>query len=369
MGEDLESLLNLLKTCYDGWHNSPYWVWKYQNNPDGSPIIWVAEDKGRIVGCYILNPVSLRIGQVKVKAAQSVDAAVHPNYRGAGLFKKLASNAINQASRDGIAIIYAFPTEIAFKGQLRIGYSPVFAIPKMFTVFRARSLVEKTETENPLLQSARVAAILLPNFPLKKTNVDLNKNLELRKVERFDSRFEAFWKKACNENVNIMVEKNAAYLTWRYFEHPEIEYTSYVCQNRGEIVGFIVLSVERDASLAEGKTGTITIGNIVDLLSLQSDMNNAIPALVSIACKHFINEHVDIARCWMPKGHPYRSILQKFGFYEHYELLRRAIFRPKYDSQLICYLNSRSCITGALESLPKMTKPCWFVMQGDTDYM
>ena len=106
---DLHSLLSLLRSTFNGYPEMKYWDWKYTKNPHGFPVIWLAEDKGRIVGCYILNRVKLRIGQDLVMGAQSVDAAVDDAYRGGGIFKKLAVGGIAQAAKDGVSLIYAFP--------------------------------------------------------------------------------------------------------------------------------------------------------------------------------------------------------------------------------------------------------------------
>jgi hypothetical protein len=343
-------------------------VWKYQKNPHGSPVIWVAEDKGRIVGCYILNPVRIRIGQVSVLGAQSVDAAVDNAYRGAGVFKKLAVNAIAQASKEGVAILYAFPTEIAHKGQVRIGYRPMFIIPKMFKVFRIRSLLEEPGSKSAFLQKALGKMKIFQRIGQTKISTKSNDSLKVRATKDFDSRFETFWNEVCKENKSVLVERDISYLRWRYNEHPEKQYTTYVCEKNGEVVGYTVISVERDMSMERGKTGRLTIGNIIDLLTLPKMTYAAFP-LVSASFSRFEHESVDIARCWMFRWHAYHAILRKFGFSEYYELLRRAVFRPKYNAQLICYVNSKTTIQEALGSMPKQNKPCWFIMQGDADYM
>lgn len=350
--KDLARLLELLKACLNGWHDYKYWVWKYEKNPNGSPVIWVAEDNDKIVGCYSLNPVKLRIGKFSVKGAQAVDAAVHPHYRGAGVFKRLASNALAQASREGIALTYAFPTEIAYKGQLRIGYQAMFPVPNIFKVLSLRSLFEKAEHTNVLLRNARFAGRFFPAKNLEKTNT-IEPTLEIKRFEGFDARFDVFWANVCLENENLIFEKDAAYLKWRYIEHPENQYVLLVCEKEGNILGFIVVSVEREVSLVRGEKGKFVIGNIVDLLSVRSDMKTVIPALVSSANSYFQNENVDVARCWMSKCHPYYSMMQKNGFHRRYELLRRVLFHTKYKSQLIYYLNAKNVVDSALSSLPK----------------
>jgi N-acetylglutamate synthase-like GNAT family acetyltransferase len=366
---DLHSLLSLLRSTFHGYPNMQIWDWKYSKNPHGSPIIWVAEDKGRIIGCYILNPVKLRIGSTLVMGAQPVDAAVDNAYRGGGIFKKLALEAIAGAAKDGVSLIYAFPTEISFKGQVRIGYHPVFIIPKMFKVFRIGSLLEeRIHLGNSFIQKGLGMIDAFHKASKQKINIESHHGLKVRVINDFDSRFEAFWKEVSKENNSVLVERDLAYLNWRYVKHPEKHYTKYVCEMNDEIVGYAVVNVEKNVSMERGGNGKLSAGNIIDLLTLPNMTKAAYP-LISASCCYFENERVDIAGCWMFKWHPFHPILRKFGFSDLYELLRRSASRSKDDSHIICYVNSQVVIQEAIRSMPISSDlHWWFMTQGDADY-
>jgi N-acetylglutamate synthase-like GNAT family acetyltransferase len=367
---DLSSLFRLLRSIFNGYPSIEHWTWKYLENPHGSPTIWVAEDKGRIVGCYILNPVKLRIGQTLVLGAQPVDAAVDNDYRGGGIFKKLADGARAQAKKDGVSIIFAFPNEISYKGQVRIGYRPMFIIPKMLRVFRMGSLLEGrvwwlsgsffNKTLGMIDSFQRISA--------KRVSNELNYGFKVKVISEFDSRFESFWKEICSKNNDVLVERDLEYLNWRYMKHPEKHYTSYVCEKNGKIVGFVVVNVEKDIVFEKGGTNRLSRGNIIDLLTLPN-MTNVAFQLVSAACSHFENERVDVAECWMFGWHPFHAVLGKFGFSDFYELLRRTVSSTKYGSRLIYYVNSKANIQEALMSTNNSGKSCrWFIAQGDADF-
>lgn len=364
--KDQSSLLDLLESSYNGWHSKEYWLWKYKENPHGHPLIWVAEDKGRIVGCYILNPVKLCLGRVSVLGAQSVDAAVDTAYRGAGIFKKLARHVLKEASKEGVVITYAFPNEIAYKGQVRIGYRPMFMLPKMYKILNARQLVDEQQYNIPLRQASKILR-LYEKISRHRVRAMLNEKLTIKRINYFDSRFEVFWKRICEENTYILIERDLAYLRWRYFKNPEKSYTVYVCEENSEVVGYSVLSVEKNMARQKDVPTKRSTGNIIDFFTLPN-MNHAGLHLIARSLDHFDREGVGIVRCWMFKKHPYHAILRKFGFSEYYELFRRAVFRPKYIEQLIIYVNSRAALRKALESKPVHTQLNWFIMQGDADY-
>jgi hypothetical protein len=341
-----------------------YLNWKYRENPNGFPVIWVAEDKGRIIGCYILNPVKLRIGQVLVMGAQAVDAAVDSAYRRVGIFKKLAVDAIAQAANDGVSIIYAFTNEISYKGSVRIGFRPMFTLPKMFKVFRISSLLEgRVPFSGSFLQKALGKMDAFQRINKTEISVESNYALKVRATRDFDSKFEAFWKEICKENNSLLVERDLAYLNWRYMNHPEKYYTTYVCEKNGEIVGYIVVNVEK-----AHEPYKLLVGNIIDLVTLPNMTNAAYP-LVSASCDHFERESVDIAGCWMFRWHPFHSILGRFGFCDRYELLRRTASRSRNSSHFICYMNSKATIQAAIGSMQGPSKPhWWFIMPGDADF-
>jgi predicted N-acetyltransferase YhbS len=362
---DLSSLLDLLRSTYDGWHSAEYWDWKFKRNPYGHPIIWVAEDENRIVGCYILNPVRIRIGRVSVLGAQSVDAAVDVAYRGRGIFKKLAVNAIRQASKEGIAITYAFPTDIAYKGQISVGYRPAFIVPKMYNILNLSQLAG-SKYGGSCFRAASNILRLRERSNRRKLQSMSKQKLTIEKISNFDSRFEVFWKRICEQNSNILIERNLDYLRWRYSGNSEIPYSVYACEENNEIVGYSVFSIEKSMAGQKYLDAKLSVGNIVDLLTLP-DKNCASVYLVFHMLDYFERNKVDIISSWMFKNHPYYAILRRFGFSEHYEMLRRFVFHPKYVPQFILYLNSRDIVQKASES-KTTTHLYWFIMPGDGDF-
>jgi N-acetylglutamate synthase-like GNAT family acetyltransferase len=363
--EDQLGLLDLLRSTYDGWHSEEFLDWKFNRNPNGHPIVWIAEDKGKIVGCYILNPVRIRIGRVSVLGAQSVDAAVDVAYRGRGIFKKLAVNAIKQASMEGIAITYAFPTEIAYKGQISVGYQPAFIVPKMYNIFNLSPMAKSEYGESYFRMVSKILR-LRERSARRGLHTASKKEPTVKEIGHFDSRFEIFWRRICEQNQNILVERNLDYLRWRYFGNPEQSYSVLVCEENNEIVGYSVSSVDRNIAEQKYLGVKLSVGNIVDLLTLPNK-NYASLHLIARMLDWFECNDADLISCWMFKNHPYYAILRRFGFSEYYELLRRCVFRSKYVPQFILYVNSKAIVQKASES-KTAAQLYWFIMLGDADF-
>ena len=155
---------------------------------------------------------------------------------------------------------------------MRIGYRPMFIIPKMFRVFRIGSLLEgRVPLRGSFFQKALSKMDDFQRMSQEKIVRAHNKSnyeLKVRVIMEFDSRFEAFWKEICKENNSVLVERDLAYLNWRYMKHPEKHYTTYVCEKNGEIVGYVVVNVEKNVSTERGSIDRLTVGNIIDLFTL-----------------------------------------------------------------------------------------------------
>jgi GNAT superfamily N-acetyltransferase len=75
--------------------------WRFRSNPHGQTQFAVAADGGRIVGMIALIPTRLRNAPGKGLGYQAVDTAVHPAYRGHGLFVKMGLLAQDPAALGG----------------------------------------------------------------------------------------------------------------------------------------------------------------------------------------------------------------------------------------------------------------------------
>lgn len=322
--EDKAAVIDLLASAFDGWHgdkNDAFWDWKFQRNPHGSAHISVAEDDGRLAGCYVLNPVRVHVGETTALAAQSVDAAVSPDYRGQGVFTDLAKTGLQEADETGIQLVYAFPTPGAFGGQIRMGFKPHLVIPKAY---------------RPLIGSPRAR------------HAD---GLEFGSVDRFDDRFAAFALRG--RDGELIVQRDPAYLQWRYFEHPTQTYETLTCERDGELLGYCVLTVNPDAR--------VPVGYVVDL-QVRPDAGSAAKPLVTRALRRMRAHHARLAVSWERPDGPEHQALSSHGFSSRYVSIRRLLTRPDFVDQLIVFEGGRNRVAHSDTFR-------WSLVPGDADYV
>ncbi len=333
--EDRNAVIALLRECYGGWYgpaSEEYWEWRHERNPHGRSLIWLAEDADVVVGCYILSPVRLRIGGETMRGAQSLDAAVLPDYRRRGLIRDLGRTAMEQANEHGIALTFAFVTEGAFRGPVRIGFESQFLIRKAYRPLGAR---------------------------LGRTRGSSNR--VVREVSSFNSGFEELCADPAWARDHCGVARDPEYLNWRYATHAVRRYETLVCRRGDRPVGYCVFSVVP-------KNRLLTLGYIVDL-QVEPGEFVAAAELVSASLGRMRSLGARAAGCWVPRDGPVKRALEGSGFSERWESLRRKVTRPAFLELFIVYVNEPATLTHAMGSSSGIRPEQWSIMPGDADYM
>ena len=329
--DDKGAVIHVLHASFDSWRqrSEDHWTWKFEQNPHGLARIWVAEDGGRIAGCYIVNPVLLRAGVATILGGQAVDLAVHPDYRGRGVFTNLARKALEESTGEGVALVFAFAPEASFGGSVRAGYQPQFAVPKTYC---------------PLV--GRI------------TRWRQFGDLALSEVKKFDSRFAVF---ASGRHGEISVQHDPEYLQWRYCENPARRYETIVCERDGDICGYCVLTANATRRL-------VSPGYVVDL-QVVPGAESAAAYLASHSLRRLRSLGVQIAVSWERPTGPEQAALEACGFSSRYDSIRRRLTRRRLVEQFIAF-EDEAWTARTLLGRQGLAGPLpWSLVPGDADYI
>lgn len=180
-----------------------FFKWKY-NTPAGKARIAVVEESNCMLASVAMYPVYIVVKGVKTRGWHFVEAAVLPLARGKGFFKRCMSLLIDSLMAD--EIIYVFPNSSSMHGTIKAGFRHIeecnFYARCFFNVFKkGRSAIE--------------------------TGV-------------FFTAAQDIYADAMSTKQDVVVFRDAAYMNWRYKQHPHFSYYTFSPVENGRVMGNIV---------------------------------------------------------------------------------------------------------------------------------
>ncbi|MDP2088180.1 MAG: GNAT family N-acetyltransferase [Flavobacteriaceae bacterium] len=193
-GEDkhLKAIVALFELCLFKQGGSPsveFWKWKHHENPAGvSPII-LAWDCDRLIGIRAFMRYSFMNNHKELSCYRAVDTAIHPAYRGRGIFTKLTMQLVQQLAETATNnFIFNTPNEKSKSGYLKMGWE-VWGKPTVFL------------------------------WPYLNFNPFLNNDNDIKALATFN--FETISTKKTDQFV---IYKDKSYFKWRYQDIPIKKY-------------------------------------------------------------------------------------------------------------------------------------------------
>jgi GNAT superfamily N-acetyltransferase len=284
------------------------WQWLYHKGPAGPAIIWVAVIGQRIIGHSAVLPLYMKIGNQTCKGSLGIDIMVHPDYRRHGILASFRNSTYDYFTQNGISLTCGLVSDRILSIYRKLQTTEVDELPLLVKIVSWRDVL-KTRYKIPYWAGSLLGYLwehLIHRMPsLPETDI------QIEPVSVFDKRMDDFWRKA-SVIKPIMVVKDMKYLNWKYVEKPGNEYKLFIAKRKNEIVGYMVLTREKDK---------LTQGNIADFLTLPQE-NEGARALIAEAVRYFQKEGIALISCWMFKDTPYFNIMNKLGFIRKYSGLR-----------------------------------------------
>jgi len=280
-----------------------WWHWKYQENPAGKARIWLADHSGKIVGQYAIVPVAMKIGCENVVCAQSVDTMTHPDYRRQGMFETLAKAVYAEAEKEDTHIVYGFPNQFSYSGFLNnLNWFDIAPARIIFKPLSWQNALKAEIKNRVLLKISAIGGNLADIMFFRPKKSPVIEGLSITQTSRFDERVNHLWARVSGQH-RIMVIRDNNYLNWRYVTAPGLEYTVYLAEKNGEILGYIVLrTLQREYR------------KVVAVLDILADSEQIAQSLVSQAIEHCKQEKADLIYCNIIANKTYIQAFKNNGF-------------------------------------------------------
>jgi GNAT superfamily N-acetyltransferase len=334
---DEEQIVKLLELVFKGWphfdldcSSLDHWYWKFRDNPTGKNNIALGLVKDRLVACDHGFYTYMKIGERSRLVRQGVDAAVHPDFRGQGIYSKTGLLKDDLDLKNKVEMVYSFTNVKMFVENRKKKGLPIFPSP-VSRLIRVKDINRYIDTrkdlnfyrKNYIRYGVRLMSWLNTVQNVFRSKLDSSNIFQISDVDKFDDQIDAFYDKVKLE-YKLITEKTHDYLNWRYRDIRGSKYIVKEAREKGEIIGYIVLSINKyNINNPEGY--------VVELCTLKGRLDCA-SVLVREAVKYFDNEKIDIVEYMIVKGHPYEKLFKQLGYIDtnndtsiHYDIYRDGV--------------------------------------------
>ena len=268
--------------------------WQYLKNPTKNIFVDFAVANERLAAIYATLPARVRVAGHVALAVQSVDTITDVDFRGRGLFLRLAESTYARAQAAGAQLVYGFPNGSSAHGFFkRLDWTNLDPIPFLIRPLRTGYVLEQ-------LKMSRYAK-WIPNLPIPVGPTRLPKRLRIEPITRFDERSTGLWASFVAED-QVAVERDAAYLNWRLVDKPGESYETLGVFEHDDLIAFVTYVVKE-------KHGG-RIGYVMESLC-RPKRGRELRALLRRALAAMTSQGADVVLAWcFPHSRTFASFLR-----------------------------------------------------------
>ncbi len=288
MAGDEAGILALYREVFDLEMPLPLWRWYYSEMPHGPAVVAVAEQEGRIVGHYAVQPRPFSLGAVPCLAGLAIGTMIHPAARDVTTLVELAQLAYDMCRERGILILYAFPNDQAWR------------VRKALLGWQELPQVVEWEGSSSALTDVFGEQHGLPD--------DLGKVASALQYPQF-----RFGTDNASTNIHtISGLRTWDWIGWRFFGKPDAEYVVPTVGASGGEPGVVEAYAAAKRYVRDG----VPYGHILDWQTahgMQGD-KEAAGKLLFMLQRQFTQWNVERVSCWACPASSLRPYLRQAGF-------------------------------------------------------
>jgi hypothetical protein len=214
--------------------------WMHQQNLRGLNSIYYGIDREsqEIAGIHAYLPVILTCMGKIVNGMQSFDTLTDKRHRSRGLFIKLATKVVKEESLKNNELVYAFPNDNSLPGYInKLGFTYFGEVPFLIKPFRISYFINKILKRREAYIPDSNCNILIPQ------QSGLNEHFEIKEISEFDEKYNELYN-AVTPQINIGINRNAAFMNWRYIAKPGAIYARYGLYEQNQLTGVVVFTLK-----------------------------------------------------------------------------------------------------------------------------
>lgn len=346
---DLEKVLPLIREEYPHGEMSDYryLAWEYFANPQGPPeMVCARSEQNEIVGQYLVIPIRYQVDGNTVDGSLSLNTLTRVDYRGQGLFTKMAKKTYAQCKTRGLNLTVGFPNMSSYPGFIKkldfvhIGNAvllvrPLQIISLLFGALK-RNQYPKYQSYRQQESLGQIEREVISDIEVSEFNLEKDAKI----YERFLSM---------RSSLYNQTDRTLQYLKWRYQDIPTRNYSLIKATRNGRFLAMAVVRLR--------KVYGMKAGFLIDFNCLPEDESfKAAQVLDSYCCSLFKSHGVVFVGVLMSPNCAEFGVLRKQGFFP---APKRFLPHP---APVIVRWNGDGSMPNSLQSINN-----WFLTFGDYD--
>jgi hypothetical protein len=302
LNRDRSLLLETLDKHLGVQNGAARFDWLYLQGVYGEARAFLLDDEaqGAVAGVAALFPRQFRDNGNTLSGCVFGDFCLAPASRSLGPGLQLQRACLEELANGSLEAAYDFPSAGMQAIYRRLGHTPQAEMVRLARPLRVDRIVREHVSFAPL--SAALAGI--GNRVLQGKDVLARKTSKLS-ASMYDGEIGEEFADLANglsAGPGLCVYRTAAYLRWRFCQHPCRRYRFITCRRGERLVAYLVFSAEADQIRIADICGEVDAASMAALVS----------AAVKVG-RTFKSEALSVS---LLKGHPWTESLKDLGFYE-----------------------------------------------------
>lgn len=248
------AILGLYSTVFEKPASPERWNWQFRDNPYGGPYVALgrsASDRS-VIGSYSVMPLQINLMGRPIAGCQSVDTAVHPEWRNQRVFENTARECYAWCQERGLQAVVGFPNARSYPGFMRGLEWRRIAFPRQYVLRLDMKHELGRAGLGPLAAFANVVYRGIVGTSRAARRRVLEKQagagLAFQVSPTVPDDYESLWAMVRSQEV-LSIWKDADYLRWRYDRHPVRKFRYVTLRRKDELVALAVV-VDLDGTWA-----------------------------------------------------------------------------------------------------------------------
>lgn len=303
-----DETINLFKDCFyanGSPKNTENIRWQFFENTESNSFVNIAFDevKNKTAAIYALSGIKFKIDDNIHLGTQSMDTITDIDYRGKGLFIKLAKSVYEKSKIAGTSLVYGFPNGNSIYGfKKKLEWEVLDPVPFLIKPLKSSYFTNR-------ISFLRFS----PNINLSFKSFSKSKNYLIKESLSFPKEVDSLWENF-SKKIRVAVNRNKEYLDWRYIKKPNENYKIVHCYGADErLLGYVVFCIKNKHE-----------GRVAYIMELIYDLEDpkAADKLLSYAITEIKKEDADLILIWCMDHSPNYKTFKKSRFYKLPEKLR-----------------------------------------------